>query len=129
MTVRLIALLGLAGACGVLARFGITKALTSEGMTFPWGTVAVNLLGCFLYGLFVAVVHEHLQLHKNHEIAIIALTGFLGALTTFSTYAFDMYVFFEQKAWWPLAGYAVLQNGGGLLLLLAGIWIGRLSAT
>jgi CrcB protein len=125
MTARLVLLLAIAGTVGVLLRFVIIRVLTFWNGSFPWGTVAVNLLGCFLYGLLFVIMYERYQMSKDNIIYVAVLTGFLGALTTFSSYAFDLYGFIGQKAWWNMSGYVLLQNVGGVGMLLVGMWLGR----
>ncbi|MDR3108090.1 MAG: CrcB family protein [Planctomycetaceae bacterium] len=125
MTARLVLLLAFAGTFGVLLRFVIIRALAFGNGSFPWGTVAVNLLGCFLYGLLFVIMYERFQVSRDDVIYVAVLTGFLGALTTFSSYAFDLYGFIVQKAWLNMSGYVLLQNFGGLGMLLVGMRLGR----
>lgn len=129
MTLRLAIFLALGGTFGVLLRYGVVRWLhpetASDVLHFPWGTVTVNLLGCFFFGLFLVLMHEKYALPKNHELAVVLLTGFLGALTTFSAYAFDLYSLYDHGRWGMLCGYFFLQNFGGPAMLLAGLFLGR----
>jgi len=79
--------LAAAGACGTLARYALGGAVYKWfGTSFPWGTIAVNVLGCFLFGL-VWSVSRHGMI--SPEIRTIVLVGFMGAFTTFSTFVFE----------------------------------------
>ena len=80
-----IALLALAGACGTLARYGLAGVVHRWlGGNFPWGTVAVNVLGCLLFGIVWAAGTERATI--GPEARFIILTGLMGAFTTFSTF-------------------------------------------
>ncbi len=74
------------GALGALARYGLGHLAVRLGAdTFPWGTWAVNLMGCLLIGLVVPFTAEP---HQD-TARLLVVTGFLGAFTTFSTYSLD----------------------------------------
>src|SRR5262249_12589269 len=76
------------GAAGTLARYGLGVLVPRWwGSSFPWGTLVVNALGCFLFGLVWALAERRLAL--GDEARVIVLTGFVGAFTTFSTFAFE----------------------------------------
>ena len=75
------------GALGAPARFLLERTMTDRlGHGFPWGTTCVNLLGSFALGL-VAGLGEFRSL--DHDIARVVAVGFLGAFTTFSTFAVE----------------------------------------
>jgi CrcB protein len=82
-----IAVVGIGGALGAILRFLISKSIVSiHGTGFPYGTLAVNVLGSFTIGV-IFVLAEHLDLPRYMKPLII--TGFLGALTTFSTFSIE----------------------------------------
>jgi fluoride exporter len=117
--------LGLAGALGTLARYGVALAVGRlAGAGFPLGTLVVNLVGCFLFGLVLTLSRERGLL--GQVPAEIVLVGFMGAFTTFSSYVGDS-VFLAQGA---RAGHALLnvtfQNLGGFASFLLGAALARL---
>ena len=117
--IRVLVWIALAGAAGTLARFGAIEAVRRvAGAGFPWGVLAVNAAGCFAYGLLAARL-------PPGEAQLVALTGFLGAFTTFSTYAFDVGHMIERGAWLPLGAYLAGQNVGGVALVIAGAALGK----
>ncbi|MCE9593045.1 MAG: CrcB family protein [Planctomycetes bacterium] len=119
-----LALLAAAGALGTLARFGVSSWVQRGPNTaFPLGTLAVNLLGCFAFGLVWALAERRFESIEN--LRLYALTGFMGAFTTFSTYAFDGSVMLARQAWWTFAAYVGLQNVLGIVLVIAGLALGR----
>jgi CrcB protein len=117
--------LGLAGALGTLARYGVaTAAGRLAGMGFPWGTLAVNLGGCFLFGLVLTLSRERGLIAQVP--AEIVLVGFMGAFTTFSSYVGDTWLLAQGAR----AGHAfvnvAVQNLGGLACFFLGATLARL---
>lgn len=85
---------GLGGALGAVLRYELDGLIMSDTVsTFPWGTLAVNLLGCFIIGIAYKIFFYEL-LHAHFQNLIV--TGFLGALTTFSSYSYATLMLFEQ---------------------------------
>ena len=118
-------LLALAGSVGTLARYGLGGFVQSLcGKVFPWGTVAVNLLGCMLFGLVWSSLEERWP--TSGETRMIILVGFMGAFTTFSTFVFESGELLRDAEWIPALGYFTIHNVGGLAALLAGLALGRL---
>jgi len=83
------------GALGALSRYWITVSIERfNGTGFPLGTFMVNLLGSFLIGLLYILFAEKLSVADQWRPVII--TGFLGAMTTFSTFSLDALLLFQQ---------------------------------
>ena len=119
-----LALLAFAGALGTLSRFGIsTLSARLFGTAFPWGTLAVNLAGCFLFGWFWTLAAERRLI--GDEARIIILTGFLGGLTTFSSFAFESTDLLRKNQWGLAALNVLLENGLGIAAVFAGLTLGR----
>ncbi len=112
--------IGIAGALGALARYGVTMAtLRWLGDDFPHGTLYVNLVGCFLLGVVAELAMDDKSLSPQTR-AVIG-TGFLGAFTTFSTFGVDTYRAIEAGAWGLAVSNVAINVIGGLLLVAAGI--------
>ena len=123
-----ILLLALGGALGTLARVGLATAVNRfHGGPWPWGTLAANAIGCFLFGVLFSVIDKNHPLGPLASLALIA--GFCGAFTTFSTFAFDTaglaqgQTFAGANALHAL-GNLLLHNVVGLSLLFAGLALG-----
>ncbi|MPR00412.1 fluoride efflux transporter CrcB [Modestobacter sp. I12A-02628] len=113
----------LGGALGALARWGVTRALPHEPGGWPWSTLVVNLLGCALIGLLLAVL---LARYPTHPWARPFLAvGVLGGFTTFSTFAVDVVQLADAGAWPAAVGYLLASVLGGLLAVVAGLGAGR----
>ncbi len=108
------------GACiGALARWQLGLWLNHAGAWLPWGTLAANLAGGYLVGLCVAVFEQHPGLDPAWRLLLV--TGFLGALTTFSSFSAEVVEMLMRQRYLPAAGTVLLHLGGSLLLTVAGI--------
>ncbi len=108
------------GACaGALARWGLGLWLNPGGV-IPWGTLAANLIGGYLIGVCVAVFQAMPQLDPLWRLALV--TGFLGALTTFSSFSAEVVNLLMTQRYALALGTAALHLVGSLLLTIVGIW-------
>ncbi len=120
-----LALLAIAGAAGTLARYGLATVVQRLAPdNFPWGTLAVNAVGCLLFGIVWSLAEERVLI--SHATRLILLAGFMGAFTTFSTFAFETGHLLDHAHPWLAAGNVLLQNVLGIVLVLVGIVLGRL---
>ena len=103
---------------GALARWGLGLWLTPGGL-IPWGTLASNLIGGYLIGLCIAVFQAMPQLDPVWRLLLI--TGFLGGLTTFSSFSAEVVAFLMAERYALAMGTAALHGLGSLLLTVAGI--------
>ena len=107
------------GACvGALARWRLGLWLNHPGAWMPWGTLAANLIGGYLVGLILAWAH-HADLAPFWRLMLV--TGFLGALTTFSTFSAEVVEMLLADRWGQALGTATLHLLGSLALTWAGI--------
>lgn len=112
-------LIAIAGAMGTLARYGLSSTVNRlMGHQFPWGTFAVNMVGCFLFGLIWEAANNRLGI--SLETRTIILVGFMGAFTTFSTFIFDSHSLLQKSQWLMVLGNLLGQNLLGLVALVAG---------
>lgn len=118
-------LIGAAGALGALARYGLGGLVQRySGVTFPWGTFVVNMLGSFLFGFVWSLVEQRLVI--SVESRVIILSGFLGAFTTFSSFMFETSSLIGEGQWGLAALNIVGQIGLGLVAMFLGLAAGRL---
>jgi fluoride exporter len=118
-------LLAMAGGMGALARYGLSGFVQKiSGMSFPWGTVIVNLTGCFLAGLLWSLFEN--RWNVSGETRTVVLVGFMGAFSTFSTFIFETGDLLRSAQWMYAAANLTIQNGIGLLALFTGMAFGRL---
>ena len=114
-----ILLVGLAGLLGTLGRYWLAGAVTRRsGEAFPWGTLAVNLLGCFAAGLLFHFMQERQTFSETARAAVFV--GLLGGFTTFSAYGLQTFALLREGRLGLAALNVVASNLLGLLLVLAG---------
>ena len=112
------------GALGSLARFS-TVVLSQYlfGGRFPIGTLLVNAIGSFLIGLFMSFYMDRLADFEQWRLFIVV--GFLGAYTTFSSFAWDTWVLYMNEQWIAALFNVLLNNVITMALLLLGMQLGR----
>jgi CrcB protein len=113
------------GSLGAASRYGISLlAVKMWGTRFPWGTLTVNLVGCFLIGLLFGL-SDRMRL-LTPEMRLLMITGFLGALTTFSTFSMETVSAGRAGLMVQPVVNILINNLGGLALTVMGLWIGSM---
>lgn len=112
---------GVGGAGGALARYGAGRALTAwHGAEAAWSTMIVNVTGAFALGVAVSLLSG-----RPGVLALLVVTGFLGAFTTFSTFAWDGVALFRERSFWVASVYVAGSVGLALAGFLSGAALGR----
>lgn len=115
-----IGLVAAGGAFGAVTRFWVNGLLAPLTLSsgFPYGTLTVNILGSFLMGIFIGIMARHgSQSWLSDGLHLLVAIGFLGGLTTFSSFALDAVTLIERHAIPLAAAYmlgSVLCSVGGL---------------
>ncbi|MEX2149642.1 MAG: fluoride efflux transporter CrcB [Steroidobacteraceae bacterium] len=104
---------------GALLRWGLGSQLNSWLPAIPPGTLAANLLGCYLVGAAIAFFASLPAIAPEWRLLII--TGFCGGLTTFSAFSAELLLLMQQGRGLLALGAAAAHVGGSLLMTLAGI--------
>jgi CrcB protein len=113
-------LIGLFGAIGTLARYGLQGLVhTRVSGTFPLGTLLVNLTGCFFLGLIGQITLNRVIISPEWRMAIAV--GFFGGYTTFSSFGWETAKMLEAGEWLRATTYVAASVVIGLLLSVAGI--------
>lgn len=125
-TATKIILLAMAGGAGTVARYGIAS-LTQHAYkgAFPLGTLIVNVLGCFLFGLMWSLADARLTV-ITPEVKLIVLVGFMGAFTTMSTFAFESGMLMRDSMWTLAIINIIAQNTFTIIAVFIGMAAGRL---
>ena len=108
----------LGASVGALARWGLGLWLSPGGL-IPWGTLAANLIGGYLVGMCIATFDAMPQIDPVWRLLLV--TGFLGALTTFSTFSAEVVTMLQQARYALALGTAALHLFGSLLMTVIGI--------
>ncbi|NZD62510.1 fluoride efflux transporter CrcB [Rhizobium sp. WYCCWR 11290] len=117
-------LVAVGGAIGSLLRYYVGQwALRLMGPSFPWGTLAVNVVGCFVIGVFAELIAR--KFNASVELRLLLITGFLGGFTTFSAFSLDAISLFERGE--AVAGsiYIVASVGLSMAAVIAGLAVMR----
>lgn len=111
------------GAAGAVLRYSVAGAVQARMATlFPWGTLAVNLTGCFLAGFLWQATGQSLL---SPQAKVFVFIGVLGAFTTFSTFMLEtLHLLTDGEIVRALANLTV-HNCAGLLLVWAGVVLAR----
>jgi fluoride exporter len=114
-----ILLIGLAGLVGTLCRYWLSGLVARQyGETFPWGTLVVNVLGCFLAGSLFYLMEERFLVSPT--LRTVILIGLLGGFTTFSSFGLQTFTLLREGEFALAALNVTLSNFLGLLML----WLG-----
>jgi CrcB protein len=113
-------LIAVFGAAGTMARYGLQGfvQMRTSG-TFPYGTLLINLTGCFLVGLIGQFTMNRMVISPDWRIAIGV--GFFGGYTTFSSFGWETAKMLEDGEWLPATTYVAASVVAGLLLTMTGI--------
>lgn len=121
MSMTSIICVGVGGAIGSLARYGVTHLFSGA---FPYGTLAVNITGSLLMGLWVGCMGAFSQAAQANTHLFLAI-GVLGGYTTFSTFSLDVFRLMERGQPMLAAGYMLASVALSVAALAAGVWFGR----
>jgi len=113
--------IGLGGALGAMSRYltsGWVQTLSDS--FFPWGTMAVNVLGSLALGFLMVWLQSTAA---TAEVRGLITVGFLGSFTTFSTFSYETAVMLRDGEWWRAGGYTVGSIVLGLIAVGAGAFL------
>jgi CrcB protein len=120
---RVLAAVSLGGALGGSARYGIAQLVDITPGTFPWGTFWINVSGSFVLGVLLTIVLERMA--PTRYLRPFAASGFLGAYTTYSTFAVETDLLVRNGRWGTALAYAVASIATGFLAVWGGILLAR----
>lgn len=104
----------LGGAIGSACRYLVSKLITDNSSSFfPWGTFVVNVTGCLVIGLIFGLTDK--GMHLSPQMKALLVTGFCGGFTTFSTFAHENYLLFNDSRFWIVTLYAVMSFAIGII--------------
>lgn len=111
---------GLGGICRYLLSSVVQTTLAASSV-FPWGTLVVNVLGCFLIGLFYGLLDRYsVPEFISTQVRLLLTVGFCGGFTTFSTFINENYLLFESSNMLLVFGYMAFSIVIGFLFLYTG---------
>ena len=121
--IKNIAVVGAGSFLGGAARYLVSLVMKGISKGFPWATLAVNLVGCFLIGLLWGVFSKNGTEGSNW--ALFLTVGLCGGFTTFSTFSKEALVMLQGGNIWGFAGYVAISVIAGIALVAAGYFLMR----
>lgn len=119
-----LAIVAAGGAIGAGLRHLVNlAALRLAGPNYPWGTLAVNLIGCLAMGLLIGVLT--LRGQSSAALRLFLATGVLGGFTTFSAFALDFVTLVERGRVDAALAYAAASVGLSIVAVFAGLTVMR----
>ena len=113
------------GGLGSLARWGVSGWIANAfGEFFPWGTLIVNVSGCFAIGLFATLTGSEGRWLAPATFREFFMLGICGGYTTFSSFGLQTLNLAEKGEWLKAGANSVLS----LVLCLFGVWLGHVLA-
>ena len=109
----------LGGGFGSLARYLLIKIMPHENSSFPWGTLTVNLLGCFLIGSIMGYTLRF-SVDSRSDLIIFLGIGICGGFTTFSAFAFENYSLFKSENYFISLIYIFTSIFFGIIMVYLG---------
>jgi CrcB protein len=112
-------------ALGGISRYWISGLIANRfGESFPWGTMVVNITGCFIIGFFNTITGPEGRFLVSPAARTFFMIGICGGYTTFSSFSLQTLNLVEDGAWWQAGGNVLLS----VVLCLLGVWLGHLLA-
>lgn len=121
--------IGLGGALGSMLRFGLGSFIDSNvqkgGSAFSWGTILVNITGCFIIGFIWTISATEGRILLSTYTRSFILIGILGGYTTFSSFGLQTFLLVQSGQRWEAAANVLLS----VVLCLVGVWLGAMLAS
>ena len=114
-------LVALGGAIGAVSRYGLGSYFIKSSSTFPWATWCINLLGCFLAGVFFAFSQQYPTLQNNARLFL--MVGILGGFTTFSSFGLETFQLLKHGQTTLALGYVISSVIMGVIFLALGFYL------
>ena len=125
MSLSLYLIIAAGGAIGTLLRFIISGLIATRfGETFPWGTLIVNVSGCFVIGFFAVMTGPDGRLLVSGGTRQFVMIGICGGYTTFSSFSIQTLNLMRDGEWLYAGGNVV----GSVMLCLLFVWLGAIAA-
>ena len=122
--IKSLLIVGTGSFIGGAMRYWLSTLMKSAcGQGFPWGTLMVNLLGCFLFGMLFAVFGKSSA--TDNTLYLLLTTGVCGGFTTFSTFANESVQMLQQGNTWGFVGYVATSVVAGLALIALGYGVAK----
>ena len=96
-------------ALGGVARYAITRLMLDYSAEFPWGTILINVIGCFVIGFFGTFTLASGRFAVSDDMRLFVMVGFCGGFTTFSSFSLQTFDLLRSGAWGRASGNVLLS--------------------
>ena len=121
----LYALIAAGGALGSIARFFLSGVVANQfGVTFPWGTIVVNVTGSFIIGFFATLTGPEGRWFVSGNSRQFFMTGICGGYTTFSSFSLQTLNLADDGEWFRAGANVMLS----VISCLVAVWLGHIAA-
>lgn len=125
-TIKMYLLVAVGGAIGSIARYWLGDlGATLTHQAFPWGTLWVNWIGCFVIGLFSEATKSTGLMPASTAVRNFTIVGICGGFTTFSSFSLGVLSLFNHNLTWQAASYVLLSAVGCIFAVTFGVWLIR----
>ncbi len=114
---------GLGGMTGSILRYTLSKFLSSTHISFPFGTLIINVLGCLLAGMIFKLATNNMSEELSNNLMTLIIVGFCGGFTTFSAFSLEAIVLFKQEKFLLMGTYIFLSSILGLIFCVIGMML------
>ncbi len=111
-------------ALGGIARYGLTRLTLNISAQFPWGTILINVLGCFVIGFFGTFTLASARFAASENTRLFVMVGICGGFTTFSSFSLQTFDLARSGAW----GRASANIVASVVLCFFSVALGHLAA-
>ena len=112
---------GLGGMTGSILRYTISKFISSTLISFPFGTLIINIIGCFLAGIILKLTSNNMSEELSNNLTTLIIIGFCGGFTPFSAFSIESILLLKEGKVLLMVSYIFLSSILGLTFCLIGM--------